>query len=163
MITLQEKRAGSAFVAVQGASGDPGNCLPIDDPFAVENDGDDTTHERDVHDLPFARLLGGIEARGQEPVDAADLVAVRLIAIVVFNLDFISAAKINAAVAAFGITEFGVDLEIGEFLLGDKIIARSCVDQKTVSNHPTVLGLSGAGLPAGEVFAVEKLDRLRPA
>ena len=62
----------------------------------------------------FAAFLIG----DQESVDAADVVAIRLRAEVVFDLHLVTAAEINPAVASVGISKLDVELEIRELFLG---------------------------------------------
>src|SRR5262249_17346346 len=69
--------------------------------------------QRDVHGLPFTRFLRGVDGRRQEAVNAADLVAVRLVAVIVLDLHFVAAAQVDAAIASFRIAKFGMELGIG--------------------------------------------------
>ena len=113
-----------------------------------------------------------VRARGQEAVDAADQVRVRLQAVVVLDLHLVAAAQVDAAVAALRVAELGVQLEVGELPLADQVDAGLGVDQQAVADDPAVrrLGLGRrervragrAERPAGEVLAVEQFDRLAP-
>ena len=117
MVTLKHDRAWGGLVAFERAAGDAGDRLAGDDLLAVESHRDLAAHQGDIQRLPLAGFLCGIRDRRQESVDAADLMAINLGAEVVFDLYFVAAAKIDAAVTALGIAEFGVQLEVSEFLL----------------------------------------------
>src|SRR5206468_420474 len=97
-----------------------------------------------------------------ETVNAADLVGIGLVAVIVLNLDFVAAAQIDAAIAAAWVTELGVQLEIGKVTVGDQIIAGRRIYEHSVPDFPAVFRARGTRFPAGLILAVEKLDRLAP-
>ncbi len=158
---LQVDRAGRAFVAVDGAAGDAGNLLVVDDGLAVQHHGDAAADERDVKRLPGvgrARLFG----RGsQEPIDAAGVVAGRLGLRLGFDLHFVAAAQIDSAVGILAAVELHMQLEILELGIADNLGSVAGSHKGSILHCP--FGRAGlAHLPAGEVFAVEELDGLAP-
>src|SRR5262245_8138933 len=110
MVALEHDRTGGPFIAVERAAGDARNRLPVDDALAVEHDRHDATNERYVHLLPFAGFFCGIDRGRKEAVDAADIMRIRLQAVIVLNLNLVSPTQVDAAVASFGIAELGVKL-----------------------------------------------------
>src|SRR6185437_8922070 len=68
--------------------------------------------------------------------------------------------QIDAAVTALRITEFDMQLEIGELLIGDDIRSRSRAAQDTVFHHP-LIGLT-RNMPAGKILSIEQGDRPTP-
>src|SRR5262245_45964711 len=105
VVALEQDGARLFLVAVQGAAGDSGDGLPLDDWFAVENDGNLASNQGDVHGLPLVCRFRAIQARGEEAIDAANAVAVGFLPKIVLDLHFVSATQVNAAVAAFGIAK----------------------------------------------------------
>ncbi len=94
VIALKEDWAGFAFVAIQGSAGDTGNRLSIYNRLAIEDDRDLSANQGDVHRLPFARLFGGIDSRRQKAINSTDLMALGLSAKTIFDLYFVSTAKV---------------------------------------------------------------------
>src|SRR5207248_6265134 len=103
MIPLQHDRSRRSLIAIESAPRDPGDGLAVNDSLAVEDDGQDAADKHDIKRLPLARSFRRIDAGGQKAVDAADLVAVGFIAVVVLDLDLVAAAQVNAAVTPFRI------------------------------------------------------------
>src|SRR5262249_53108134 len=99
--------------------------------FLVEARGDKDNVKR----LPFAWLPACVHFWGDAfvgvmilwlqlgaRVDAAAILAAQLLfAEAVGDLDFIMAMKLDAGVGAFGDVELEMDLDVGEFLLGEEI------------------------------------------
>src|SRR5438128_7334534 len=162
MIALQHDRSRGALIAVEGPAGDAGNGLAVDDALTVKYDRDDAADQGYLHGLPFTRFPGGVDARRQKAIDAADLVAVRFVAVIILDLHLVTAAQVNAAVASLRIAELRVQFEVVEFLLADQVVAGSGVDEQPVSDDPAVFHGRRTRLPAGQGFTVEKLDALCP-
>jgi hypothetical protein len=118
VVTLKQNRTGLAFLAVKSAAGNTGYRLAINDALAVEHNCDAPADQRDVDRLPLTRLPGRVQTRGEKSVNAAEPVAVRLVAEIIFDLNFIPAAQINPAVAPTRIAEFSPQLEVGKLPLG---------------------------------------------
>src|SRR5205823_620195 len=89
VIALQHQRTRHAFVAVEGASSDSRNLLIPDYRLAVCHDRDHPPDERDVVGLPLSRMSRRDLARRDETVNAAEAIASRLGAKIVFDLDFV--------------------------------------------------------------------------
>jgi len=162
VVALDQERARFFFVAVERAAGDARDGLTFDNGFAIENDVNDAANEGDFEGLPFAGFFGGVNAWSEVAINAADEVAFGFEAEIIFDLHFVTAAQVNAAVGVFRVAEFGAQFEIGEFAFGEEIVAGVSVGEKTVANLPAVFGICAAGFPASEVVAVEEFDRLTP-
>src|SRR5881392_2410665 len=123
MIALEIDRARRALVAVDCAAGDAGNLPIADDLLAVGDDGHHPTDQSDVIGLPLSGRSGSDFSRRNESVDTAEAMRVGLATVIILDLDFVAAAQIDSAVAAGGITEFDVKLEIAEGTHGTKVDA----------------------------------------
>src|SRR5262249_28812760 len=104
----------------------------------------------------------GVAGGPEKSVDAAHTQAVYGLPGVVLNLHFVPASQVDAAVALLDDVEFKMQFEVGELLLGDQIDAGHVVGQPASGRAPAVSPFVAAQLPAGEVFAIEKADRLTP-
>jgi hypothetical protein len=155
VVPLDHERTGFTFVAVERSPRDAGNHLAVDRLFTIEDDGNPPADKRDLHRLPFTRRLRGIGDGVDESINTADAVAVGLLAGAVLDLHFITAAEVEAAVAAFRESELGEELEVIERLFGDEVGARVDVRQQSVLNLPAVLCADVSRLPTGEVVAVK--------
>src|SRR5207247_1677271 len=138
VITLQHQRAGRTLVAIERAAGDAGNLLAIDHHFAVECHGHFSADERDIEILPFSGTLGGVYPGLQEAIDTGDDVAIQRMTLVVFDLGLVAATQVDAAVAAFGVAKFDVELEVGEFAVGNEVVARLGITQQAVLYDPAI-------------------------
>src|SRR5690606_28159127 len=59
----------------------------------------------------------------------------------VFNLNFVTSAKINSTIAAFLVPELHVQFEIGKLLIGNQISPRFFACEHTVYHFPLILTL----------------------
>lgn len=157
MIPLHQNGAGCAFVTIQGTTGDAGDILTFDDFLAVQLDGYQAADQRDFQALPFARFLCGVQIGSQEAVYAADAMAVDFHPVIVFDLNFMTASQIDAAVTSLRIAKFRFQFEIGEFLFGHDVVTGCFVDQQSIPDHPTVGDVGMAWNPTVEIFAIESL------
>src|SRR3546814_5028241 len=73
----------------------------------------------------------------------------------VFDLYFITAPKINAAIASFLIAEFHMKLKIGKFLFRNQIGAGMRAGQNSVTNHPLIFTHR---LPSVQIHAIERSE-----
>ena len=118
--SLKIDGSGQFFVAVQGATRDARDFLVVDDRLAVLNDSDPSSDQRDIKALPFSRLAGQFRRSSQETVYAAHMVTRWFLDGVGFDLDFVSAAQIDATVGISGAVEFDMQFKIFEFGIVDQ-------------------------------------------
>src|SRR5271168_1230544 len=148
-------------MAVDCPASDSRNLLVIDDRLAVQYDGDVSSYQGDVEGLPdigCARLFGRWSEKAVYP---ARVMAGRFVLRFGLDLDFITAAQVDPAVGVLAAIEFHVQLEVLEFEVVDEFRAIARADQVSVANGP--VGRPGfVLLPAGQVFSIEKLNRLAP-
>src|SRR5829696_3575136 len=114
VVALQHDWPRLAFMAVERAAGDPGDWLVVYDRLAVQHDRDPAADERDVVRLWFSRLVGGVDIRVQQAVDASHPVRVHHLPRVILDLHLVSASQVDATVAARRERELGVQLEVRE-------------------------------------------------
>ena len=57
VVPLQKDGPGSPLVAIQGAAGDAGNFLVVNDRFAIESDSNLAPHQSDIVALPLTGLF----------------------------------------------------------------------------------------------------------
>src|SRR6185503_18186830 len=138
MIALDEYWSRTSFIAVQGSSGDPGDLLPIDDELAVENHRDCPSDQSHVITLPLARRLTRVDPGPEKTVYASDPVTFWGLSKIVLDLSFVSATKVNTAVAPFGISKLRVYLEVRKLSIRDKVLAGLLVNHCAFLYHPTV-------------------------
>src|SRR5579859_2413059 len=69
MIALEQDGARLALVAVECSARDAGDRLPVDDALAVESHRDHPADEGDLHALPLAGFLAGVDGRREKAVD----------------------------------------------------------------------------------------------
>src|SRR5437868_6445588 len=85
---------------------------------------------------------------------------VGLATVIILDLDFVAAAQIDSAVAAGGITEFDVKLEIAEGTHGTKVDTGTRAGEHAVAHEPLV-GRPHR-LPAVEIVGIEQPYRGGP-
>src|SRR5262245_40352734 len=169
MVALEHDRPRLLFGAVERAAGDPRYLFFVDHCLAVERDGQSASDQGDLVLLPLPGLLRGVHLRSEETVKPAHAVALRLLAVIVFDLRLVAAAQVNAAVtgpSAVGLRvgefEFEAELEVPELLFSDDVNAALAVGHRAVFDAPASFAFFGAKLPSSQVFAVEELDRGAP-
>src|SRR5215467_6515383 len=86
LASLQIKRTGLGFVAVEGAARDAGYLLLIDDRGAVLNHGDPASHKRNVIALPLARFARHLRRRRDETIHATRVMTGRLLNRIILHL-----------------------------------------------------------------------------
>src|ERR1044072_8320581 len=111
VIPLQQDRSRTPLVAVECAAGDAGNGLLHDDRVPVEHNRHQSPDERDIAGLPFAGRERRVFIGHEEPVHAAFVMTVGLHPLAVLHLHFVTAAKVDAAVAALGHAKLHVQPE----------------------------------------------------
>src|SRR4051794_27581996 len=102
MVALQVNRSGRFFMAIEGAAGDTGDLLMVDDGLAILDDGDMATQQGDIEDLPFARSSGLLRNGSQKTINRSHVMARRLSKRIVLDLHLVTSAKIDAAVGIAG-------------------------------------------------------------
>src|SRR6266540_1635240 len=169
VIALEHDRPRRLFGAVERASGDPRYLFFVNHCLVVERDGQLTSDQSDLVLLPLTGLFRRVHLRSKEPVQPAHAVTLRLLAVSVFDLRFIAAAQVNAAVAGqyavdlrVGEFEFEAELEVPELLFGDDVDTALAVGHRAVFDAPASFALFRTQLPSRQVFAVEELDRGAP-
>src|SRR6266446_628963 len=161
LTSLQIDGGRQFFVTVQRAPRDTGNFLVVDDGLAILNDGDPTPDQCDIEGLPFSWLAGQFRRSRQETVNAAHVVAGWFLNGIGFNLDFVPAPQVDAAVGIRGAVEFNMQFEILKFGIIDQFRAVSGTDQVTVFNLPHGRTWS-RHLPSCQIFAIEQWNRPAP-
>src|SRR4051812_3615126 len=71
LAALQINGAGHCLVAIEGAAGEAGDLLIVDDSGAVLHHGDFAAYECDVEGLPYIRTARQFRRRREEAIDAA--------------------------------------------------------------------------------------------
>ena len=153
---------GQLLVAIERAAGDAGNFLIVDDGLTVPDEGHVSANQGDVVGLPLAGLAWKFRRWREEAVNAADAMAGRLINGVGFDLNFVAAAQVDAAVGIGIAVKFDMQLEILELGIVDQFGAFARRDQEAVFDFPDFGGFGVTHRPSGEIFSVEERDRLSP-
>ena len=112
---LKIGRPRKTFMAIEGAAGDAGDFLVVDDGRTIQDDCDSAADQSNVVRLPLVRGAGGLRRRSEKTVNTAQAPLGRIGDGVGFELDFIAAAQIDAAVALVRAVVFDMQLEILEF------------------------------------------------
>jgi len=102
-------------VAVESAAGDAGDFFVVDDGRTIQDDRDDAADQSNVVRLPFAGGAGGLRRRSKETVNTAQASLGWISDGIGFELDFVAAAQIDAAVGVRSAIEFDVQLEVFKF------------------------------------------------
>src|SRR6266850_5038564 len=114
-----------------------------------------------IEALPFSGSAGRFRRRSQKTIYAAHAVTGRVLDGVCFDLNFISAAQIDATIQISGAVEFNMQLEVLEFGIIDQLRTVPRAYQITLFDLP--YGRTWVDhLPRGEIFSVEQLDGLSP-
>ena len=163
MIALQEERPGFGFIAVQRAAGGSGNLHIVVIHLAVAHHCNVTAHEGNVEGRPFAQPEFSAGRRRIVTVDGAHLV-IRLRTAFGSDLNFVPAAKVDAAVPVVRTVDFNVKLQVLEFRGGLQVgrsgtalplDLRIVIYQFAVARNPLVVLNVADRLPTGKIFAVE--------
>src|SRR5205085_9650139 len=117
--------------------------------------------EGDVAALPFAGAPHRVHPRREEAVDAPGTFRAGRLAEVIVDLELVTPAEVDSAVAPGGVPVFGVKLEVGEGELRDDVAALRRVYHLPVTRRPLALP-PAARPPAGKIPAVEERNRLTP-
>ena len=124
MVPLKQQRTRRRLVAIQRASSDARDRLTADDRPAVQDHCYEPAYQSYVEGLPLAGPFGGVFIRREESVDATKVYTRRLEAGAILDLHFMTPPQIDSAVAILRVAELGVEFEVGEFLIGQKVPAR---------------------------------------
>ena len=79
---------------------------------AIQQDRYAATKKLDVQGLPLIGSTGRVYTRRDKTVYAANAQRIDRLVTIVLNLDFVATAEVDAAVAAFGIAKFQLQLEV---------------------------------------------------
>src|SRR4029078_12786615 len=139
MISLDHDRTGISFLTVDGAPGDAWYFLVTDNGFSVNGQCDQSAYQFNVIGLPLACVAGHHVRRWKKTVDGAEQVSAGILSFAVYDLNFIAAPKIDAAVASFRIAEFNMQFEVGEFLVCGDIGSGGRAYHDTVFHFPLVI------------------------
>lgn len=153
--SLQVDRPRLSFMAVQSPAGDARDLLMVDDGGAVLYDRDMAPEERDLKGLPFARPARLLGRRSEETINAAGVMAGRLLNRVVFHLHFVTAAQIDAAVRSWTAVKFDVQLEIFEWVIVDQLGSVPGTDQGSIFDGPWLRGIISVRFPPAQILAVK--------
>src|SRR5579872_1635517 len=106
LTTLQIDRSWQPLMTIQGPASDARNFLFIDDGVTILHDGDHSSNEGDVIGLPFSRLARLFLRRGQVSVYAAGAHRRTFWLGIVFDLELVPAAQVDAAIRSWRAIEF---------------------------------------------------------
>src|SRR5690606_19534415 len=161
VVSLQHKRSGFSFVTVQSSSRDTGDFLLVNHRRAIQYYGDGPPHQGYLIGLPLPGFASGVYDRIKKAINSTDKEAARLLSEVILDLEFIPPAQVDAAIAFLGIAKLQTQLEILEFLFGNKVGSSFGISKYAVFDHPIIGHIRVTGLPAFEV-RLNQLDRLTP-
>ena len=162
MVALNVEGTRLTLVGIQRAARDSLDLLVVDRHDAIVDDRHNAAHQRDVERLPLSRRARQF-GLGRDPSVNRPDAALRRIAgeRFIFDLNFITAPQVEAAVAVVGAVHFVVHLEILERTRRFQVCAVSGVHQQPVLNLP-VAGVRTDRFPTRKVFAVEERLGIRP-
>src|SRR5581483_811513 len=98
LAALQIDRSRRALVTIQSATGYTGNFLVVDDGMPVLHHGDFSADESYIVGLPLTRSPWLFRLRGEKAIHASGAHGGSFRFRVVFNLNLVSAAQVNAAI-----------------------------------------------------------------
>src|SRR6266850_4733632 len=119
--TLKVNRSWQFFVAIKGTARNSRNFLIVDSSLAVLDDGNPAPDQSNIEALPFSEPAGRFRRRSQKTIYPAHPVTGRVFDGVCFDLEFVSAAQIDATIRISGAVEFDMQLEILEFGIIDQL------------------------------------------
>src|SRR5215471_19176634 len=160
---LQVDRAGQAFVAVKGATGDAWNFLVIDDGGPILHHRYRAAHQCDVEALPLAGIARHFRRRRNEAIDSASVMAWRLLNRVIFNLQLVSPAQVNAAVRCLSTVELDVQFKITELRIVDKLGPMPRTHQPSIFSPPCSSRVFFVRPPPAQIPPVEQLQWTSPS
>src|SRR5947209_4565876 len=121
VVALDDERTGLAFVRVIRDGGEAVDRDFIEDFDAVVDYRQGAAHEADIVALPLAGGFAGVNGRRDPAVKGACAMRVRRTAVVVQNLDLVTAAESDSAIRMLDDSKIDMRLEIPEFLVGDNV------------------------------------------
>src|SRR5262249_18984657 len=116
-----------------------------------------TADESNIVGLPLAGWFGGVHARRNAAIQSSIAVRV-LLRIVVANLDLITRAQTDPAVASGGHSVFKMQFKVPKFPVADDVGAATGSAQDSVMRRPFKFAIRLEWPPAGQIFAIEQLD-----
>src|SRR5580704_11193412 len=108
LTTLQIDRSAKPFAAVQSATCDARNLLFVNNGLTVLHNGDHASNQHDVVGLPFSWSAPLLRRGSQEAIDASSTHRRPFGLGIVFNLKFVPAAQVDAAIRSWRAIEFNV-------------------------------------------------------
>src|SRR5277367_1681955 len=133
---LEVDGAGERFVTVESAASNSGNFSVVDDGRTIQYDRNCAADQSNVVRLPLVGGAGGLRGRSEETVNTAQAPLGRISDGIGFELDFIAAAQIDAAVRFRAAIELDVQLEIFKFRVVDQFGAVSGSDEQAIFYFP---------------------------
>ena len=162
MVALNVERSRFAFVGVERAARNALNLFAADSGDAIANHCHGPPDQGDIEHV-IVTLPGSVFFGSQPAIDRAHQAIRRsLRTFAPFNLDFVAAAQIEAAVGVVRTTDFEVNLKVSELAGGHQIRAMVLVDQQAVFHNPLTLARVAHRFPAREVLAIEERFRRCP-
>src|SRR5215469_1910263 len=106
--SLQIDGSGQSFMAVQCAAGDPWYLLFINNRLTVLHNRHHAANEGDVVGLPLSRTAPLFRRWGQEPIHSTRAHRWPFRLRIIFDLNFVASAQVDAAVRSLRAVEFNV-------------------------------------------------------
>ena len=123
-------------MTIECSASDSGDFLVVNDRLAILHNCDVSADQSYVIRLPgigFARQL----RRGrEEPIHPTGVVARRFLDRVSFNLHFITAAEVNAAIGVVTDVELEMQFEIFKFGITDELWSVAGTDERSILDLP---------------------------
>src|ERR1700757_1720519 len=104
--SLEVDGSGQSLMAVQSAAGDPRYLLFIDNRLTVLHNRHHAANESDVVRLPLSRTARLFRRWGQEPVHSTRAHRWSFRLRIIFDLNFVASAQVDAAIRSFRAVEF---------------------------------------------------------
>src|SRR5690606_21463230 len=118
--------------------------------------------QRDLERLPFAGRPHSVDGRREKSVQATHAQRVECKPVVVLDLHLVTAAQVNAAVAAGRETELRAQAKIAEVPIRDEVDARRPRFEHAADDAPAIRVAPVAAAPACAIAVVEERNRLAP-
>jgi hypothetical protein len=161
VIALEQDGAGLIDIVIQLTARALGAIDVVMDLHAVEDDGDFLADDLDLGLLPLTGLAGSEQGRSLHVVDGTVAAEFGLAELgVVKDLDFMTAAEVEAAIGPGRHLVFITDDEVAELGIGQDVSAvfvlAEHIDQHAVLDTPGTFALVAAVLPAVHGLAIKQ-------
>src|SRR5690349_7759886 len=149
-------------MAVQSAASDPRYLMFIDNRLTVLHNRHHAANECDVVALPFPRTARLFLGWRQKAIHSARAHRWPFRIGVIFDLNFVPPAQVDAAIRSFRADEFNMQLEIVEFCSTDQLRSMAGTHQSSVFHRPLGGRVRVAHRPSGQILAIKQRHRFPP-